>query len=147
MRLGTLARRSVVLVRLLACMLIFALSAPAAAAFHAPGTPVVSDAPVPVSFPRDDGPHDSNVEWWYFTGHLLTEEGDHYGFEYVIFRARNDNLEGYVSHFAITDNPRQRFRYDQRLQGAAGVAGDAALLDLDLSGWTMRGGNGQFVLA
>src|SRR5215207_1370508 len=146
-RRARLARRSAVLGRLLACMLIFALSAPAAAAFHVPGTPVVSDAPVPVSFPRDDGPHDTNVEWWYFTGHLLTEEGDRYGFEYVTFRARNDDLEGYVSHFAITDNPRRQFHFDQRLRGAAGVAGDAAVLDLDLGGWTMRGGSGQFALA
>ena len=138
-----LARRA----RLLACILIVALFAPAAAAFQAPGTPVASDAPVLVSFPRDDGPHDTNVEWWYFTGHLFTQEGDRYGFEYVTFRARNGNLEGYVSHFAITDNPRQRFRYDQRLQGASGVAGDAAVLDLDLSGWTMWGGDGQFALA
>jgi len=133
--------------RLLACILIIALSAPAAAAFHEPGTPVVSDAPVPVSFPRDDGPHDTNVEWWYFTGHLLTEEGERYGFEYVIFRARDGGLEGYVFHFAITDNPRRQFHFDQRLRGAAGVAGDAAVLDLDLSGWTMRGGAGRFALA
>ena len=147
MRLATFARVSAVLARLLACVLIIALSAPAAAAFQLPGTPVVSDAPVPVSFPRDDGRHDSNVEWWYFTGHLLTDEGDRYGFEYVIFRARDGNLEGYAAHFAITDNPRQQFHFDQRLRAAAGVAGDAAVLDLDLSGWTMRGGGGQFALA
>ncbi len=133
--------------RLLACLLMLALSAPAAAAHQWPGTPVASDAPVPVAFPRDDGPHDVDVEWWYFTGHLFTEEGDRYGFEYVTFRARSDDLEGYVSHFAITDNPRQRFRYDQRLRGAAGVVGEAAVLDLDLNGWTMRGGDGQFALA
>jgi predicted secreted hydrolase len=136
-----------VLGRLLACLLMITFSAPAAAALQMQGTPVASDAPVPVVFPRDDGPHDSNFEWWYFTGHLFTQEGDRYGFEYVTFRARNGNLEGYVSHFAIADNPRQRFRYDQRLLGAAGVAGDAAALDLDLSGWTMRGGDGQFALA
>ena len=124
-----------------------ALSAPAAAAVHIPATPVVSDAPVPVTFPRDDGPHDNGVEWWYFTGHLYTQEGDRYGFEYVIFRARKVNLEGYVSHFAIADNSRQRFRYDQRLRGAAVVAGDAALLDLDLDGWTLQGGDGRFTLA
>jgi predicted secreted hydrolase len=133
--------------RLLTCLLIIALLAPAAAAQHAPGTPVVSDAPVPVTFPRDDGPHDTNVEWWYFTGHLLTEEGDRYGFEYVIFRARDGDLEGYAAHFAITDNPRRQFHYDQRLRGAAGVAGDAAVLDLDVGGWTMRGSGGQFELA
>ena len=133
--------------RLVTCLLIIALLAPAAAAQHAPGTPVVSDAPDPVTFPRDDGPHDTNVEWWYFTGHLLTEERDRYGFEYVIFRARDGDLEGYAAHFAITDNSRRQFHYDQRLRGAAGVAGDAAVLDLDLGGWTMRGGAGQFELA
>ena len=133
--------------RLLACLMLLLISAPAAAAFTLQDTPVGSDAPVPVAFPRDDGPHDVDVEWWYFTGHLFTEEGDRYGFEYVIFRARQDNLEGYASHFAITDNPRQRFQYDQRLRGAAGVAGDGAVLDLDLDGWTMRGGAGQFTLA
>ena len=97
--------------RLLACLLMIALSAPAAAAVQAQATPVASDAPVPVTFPRDDGPHDANVEWWYFTGHLFTQEGDRYGFEYVTFRARDGNLEGYVSHFAITDNPRRQFHY------------------------------------
>jgi predicted secreted hydrolase len=146
-RLGILANRSKVLARLLVCMLIAGLSAPAAGAFHLPGTPVVSDAPVPVTFPRDDGAHDTNVEWWYFTGHLLSEQGDRYGFEYVIFRARDGNLEGYASHFAIADNPRRQFHFDQRLRGAAGVAGNAAVLDLDLGGWTMRGGDGQFALA
>jgi predicted secreted hydrolase len=131
----------------LVCVLFTAISASPGAALTLQGTPVGSDAPVPIAFPRDDGPHDSNVEWWYFTGHLFTEEGDRYGFEYVTFRARNGDLEGYVSHFAITDNPRQQFHYDQRLRGATGVAGDAAVLDLDLDGWTMQGGAGHFALA
>ena len=81
--------------RLLACLLMLALSAPGAAAIQLQGTPVGSDAPIPVQFPRDDGPHDANVEWWYFTGHLFTQQGDRYGFEYVIFRARDGNLVGY----------------------------------------------------
>jgi predicted secreted hydrolase len=133
--------------RVLAGLMLLALWAPAAAAVNLQATPGASDAPVPVAFPRDDGPHDTNVEWWYFTGHLFTESGGRYGFEYVTFRARDGSLEGYVSHFAITDNPRRQFRYDQRLRGAAGVAGDAAVLDLDLDGWTMRGCDGQFALA
>jgi predicted secreted hydrolase len=112
-----------------------------------PATPVAGDAPVPVEFPRDDGIHDSRIEWWYFTGHLFSAEGERYGFEYVIFRARPGDLEGYVSHFAITDNPRGLFRYDQRLLGAKGVAGTKDALDLDLDGWTMRGGDGHFSLA
>src|SRR5262245_61974125 len=31
-----------------------------------------SDAPYPVEFPRDDGPHEAPIEWWYYTGHLFT---------------------------------------------------------------------------
>jgi predicted secreted hydrolase len=140
-----LAPRLVALGRLLACLTLLALSAPATAAFQ--GTPTASDAPVLIEFPRDDGPHDSTIEWWYFTGHLFTEDGARYGFEYVTFRARDGDLEGYVSHFAVTDNPNGRFTFDQRIQGAAGVSGDTAALDVDLNGWTMRGGGGEFDLA
>jgi predicted secreted hydrolase len=113
----------------------------------AQGTPVTAGAPVPIAFPRDDGVHDSNIEWWYFTGHLFTAAEERYGFEYVIFRARNGGLEGYVAHFAVTDNPRREFHYDQRIAGANGVAGNSAALDLDLDGWTMVGENGVFSLA
>ncbi|MBA2595572.1 MAG: hypothetical protein H0V00_02995 [Chloroflexia bacterium] len=125
-------------------MLILLLAIPAAAA---QGTPDATDAPIPVEFPRDDGPHDSTIEWWYFTGHLFTQADDRYGFEYVIFRARNGDLEGYVSHLALTDNAQGQFAYDQRIQGAPGVAGEGAPLDLNLNGWTMQGGDGQFALA
>ena len=129
---------------LVVCLLFLGSAVPVALAWQ--GTPV-ADAPVPIAFPRDDGPHDSGIEWWYFTGHLFTEGGERYGFEYVVFRARDGALEGFVSHFAVTDNPRGRFRYDQRLLGAQGVRGDAAPLDLDLNGWTRRGGDGVFSLA
>ena len=130
--------------KILLCVLLLGVIAPAAAAWQ--GTPV-ADAPIPIEFPRDDGPHDSDIEWWYFTGHLLTASNERYGFEYVIFRAGDGDLEGFVSHFAITDNVRDRFRYDQRVLGAPGVRGDEAPLDLDLNGWFMRGGSGTFSLA
>ena len=137
-------RGRVTLVSVLACLMLLVLALPVPA-FQA--TPVAADAPVPVAFPRDDGPHDSAIEWWYFTGHMFSDDGARYGFEYVIFRARSGELEGFVSHFAVTDNPRGEFHYDQRILGAPGVAGDAAPLDLNLNGWTMRGGDGQFDLA
>jgi hypothetical protein len=131
--------------RLLVWLALLAVATPVTAAIQA--TPVASDAPVPIVFPRDDGPHDSTIEWWYFTGHLFTDDGERYGFEYVTFRAREGSLEGYVSHFAVTDNPNGKFNFDQRIQGATGVSGDAAPLDIDLNGWTMQGGDGRFDLA
>ena len=108
-------------------------------------TPVL-DIPVPIEFPRDDGVPATSIEWWYFTGHIQTEVSERLGFEYVIFRARPGNLEGFVSHFAVTSPGREQFLYDQRILGTDGVVGDAAALDLDLQGWTMRGENGNFTL-
>jgi predicted secreted hydrolase len=112
-----------------------------------PATPKVGDAPISIQFPRDDGPHNSNIEWWYFTGHLQTSAGNWYGFEYVAFRARQSNLEGYVSHFAVTDDTAGTLHFGQKILGAAGVSGRASALDLDLRGWTMRGANGSFALS
>jgi predicted secreted hydrolase len=114
-------------------------------AFARQATPVL-DIPVAIEFPRDDGVHDTSIEWWYFTGNIQTEVSERLGFEYVMFRARPGNLEGFVSHFAVTSPGREDFTYDQRIDGVQGVRGDGAALDLDLDGWTMYGENGNFEL-
>jgi predicted secreted hydrolase len=42
-------------------------------------------------FPRDHGAHDSyRTKWWYYTGHLRTDDGRRYGFE-VTFSVQLDN--------------------------------------------------------
>ena len=39
------------------------------------------------AFPRDHGSHpEYKTEWWYYTGHLRTEDGRRYGFEVTFFR-------------------------------------------------------------
>src|SRR6266511_5979489 len=39
------------------------------------------------SFPRDHGTHDEyRTEWWYYTGHLRSDDGRTYGFELTFFR-------------------------------------------------------------
>src|SRR5216117_1317622 len=39
------------------------------------------------SFPRDHSSHDEyKTEWWYYTGHLRTDDGRRYGFELTFFR-------------------------------------------------------------
>jgi len=92
------------------------------------------------AFPRDHGSHPSfRTEWWYFTGHLWTQDGSRrFGYQLTFFRQasphagwkgssawRSDQL--HLAHAVITDEAGQRFWVDERLDRAgllAGVAGD-----------------------
>ncbi|HXG25822.1 MAG TPA: lipocalin-like domain-containing protein [Candidatus Binatia bacterium] len=88
-------------------------SFPAPRATPAP-TPGPTD-PIPLAFPRDDGPHDRLTEWWYYTGHLRTAEGRRFGFEAVIFRAQRSAVPtAWASHLALTDEANDAFSYAQR---------------------------------
>ena len=97
--------------------------------------------PLPVVLPRDDGPHDRLTEWWYYTGHLKTADGGHYGFEFVVFRAERGRFPiSWVSHLAITDETGDRFLYSQRLEVGLQVdhsplGPDGSPLGFDLSLW------------
>jgi predicted secreted hydrolase len=109
----------------------------AAAAFLEP-TPEIE----PVQFPEDEAPHDMLTEWWYYTGHLFTEEGDRYGFEYVFFQAiRGTFPPYYAAHFAITDNPRGTFSYDERA-GPDAIRPIDEGFNLELGDWSMSGALG-----
>ncbi len=143
-------------VRALVCVVLTCLlqaAIPLSAGVHAsPGittiperTPGVSDAPVPVTFPRDDGPHDVALEWWYYTGHLWTEDGQRYGFEQVFFKAQRESGGGVglVSHVAVTDNERGVFQYAQRISLLPGLQTPKAGFDLAIGNWSMRGANGE----
>ncbi len=95
----------------------------------------------PVSFPRDEAPHGDLTEWWYYTGHLQAGKR-RYGFELVTFQAVRGQLpRSYVAHFAITDQQRRRFAYDQRLHtGPQPVQGPG--FNLEVGGWKMSGAGG-----
>ncbi len=79
--------------------------------------PSVPPDPQPVSLPRDDGPHQRLTEWWYYTGHLVAEDGRRFGFEAVVFRAERGLAPvAWASHLALTDEAGDRFLYAQRAQ-------------------------------
>jgi predicted secreted hydrolase len=102
--------------------------------------------PLPISLPRDDGPHDRLMEWWYYTGHLKGVAGSRaerqFGFEFVVFRAERGTFPtAWASQLAITDETGQRFHYAQRFEVGDGVdrsqrtdAGAPSGLDLVLTG-------------
>jgi len=66
--------------------------------------------PSAVSMPADAAPHESRIEWWYYTGHL-TDGVKKWGFEISLFQQRisdllpgipNDGM-GYMCHVAVVD--------------------------------------------
>ena len=81
----------------------------------ATAAPAPVEDPLPIVFPRDEATHDRLTEWWYYTGHLATDTGAHYGFEFVVFRAERGAFPvSWASHLALTDESGHRFLYDQR---------------------------------
>ncbi|MDT5270786.1 MAG: hypothetical protein QOH49_2972 [Acidobacteriota bacterium] len=116
-----------------------------------------------VELPRDLYAHAcAQTEWWYYTGHLLTDSGRRLGFELVFFKRRTDldrfgvvplRLIGnplYLAHFALTDESRGLFRYAHR-KSANGLFDPAARADsrrlyLRLGDWTVREAHGLHLL-
>jgi predicted secreted hydrolase len=116
-----------------------------------------------VELPRDLYAHqNSQTEWWYYTGHLMTESNRRFGFELVFFKRRTD-LDRFgvvplrlianplfLAHFAITDESRKNFRYEHRKStgGMFDLPAHASeqRFDLRLGDWTVREKNGAHQL-
>ena len=116
-----------------------------------------------VELPRDLYAHDeAQTEWWYYTGHMRTSTGRHFGFELVFFKRRTDlDRFGvvplrlianplYLAHFAITDESRGQFRYAHR-KSTSGVLDPPARMSkkqfyLKLGDWTVREAHGLHIL-
>jgi len=91
-------------------------------------------------FPHDHGAHDEfRTEWWYYTGHLSSENGRRFGYQLTFFRrgieqARTRSNPSrwairhlYLAHFALSDHGQARFRYAERVSRAGlGKAGAEA---------------------
>ena len=115
------------------CLAVACLAAPPAPAAFATAKPGY-----PFAFPRDHGSHPSfRTEWWYFTGHLWTQDGARrFGYQLTFFRQasppsawkglpawRSDQL--HLAHAALTDEAGKRFLMDERLDRAGLLAGAA----------------------
>ncbi len=89
------------------------------------------------AFPRDHASHpDFKTEWWYYSGHLQTKDGQRFGYQLTFFRVGVDpSLRGdsrsrwavrdlHLAHFAISDLTHRRFQYwERRSRGALDSAG------------------------
>lgn len=88
-------------------------------------------------FPQDHFSHpEFKTEWWYYTGHLQTADGERYGYQMTFFRVGTEGGRSavnpsrwtvrdlFLAHFAVSDLNRERFHFTDRLnRGALGGAG------------------------
>ncbi|HEY2918997.1 MAG TPA: carotenoid 1,2-hydratase, partial [Candidatus Binatia bacterium] len=91
-----------------------------------------------LSFPADHYSHpDFKTEWWYYTGHLETENGKRYGYQITFFRFgvrdRQKELkeqplftELYMAHFALSDLAAKKFIFRERINRGYGDKAGAA---------------------
>ncbi len=92
--------------------------------------------PMTFQFPRDHGPHrEYQIEWWYYTGNLHTDDGKAFGYQLTFFRfaltpqmpERTSHFatnQVYMGHFAVTDAANSEyFCFERRSRGAGGLAG------------------------
>ncbi|HDR9512211.1 hypothetical protein C5615_38425 [Burkholderia cepacia] len=103
----------------------------------------------PIVIPRDESPHNSPLEWWYYTGHLTGADifgtTHNYGHQMTFFRSglgAYPLLSAYVGNFAITDLNRGAHYSASRIS----IQPDNLPLDggynIKLLDWTMSGING-----
>jgi len=108
--------------------------------------PSVYDAPYlndPLELPRDDASHTAPVEWWYWVGQLVTEDGRRLAFQLTFFEAYAPPYprlagvpadwlieKGMVAHAAVADLDTDQHRMAQR--GFAMWDGASSVHDLEL---------------
>ena len=88
------------------------------------------------SFPEDHFSHpEFRTEWWYYSGHLYSQEKKSYGYQLTFFRTGFNRetkhqkskwsiQDLYFAHLAITDESREKFEYLEKIsRGSLGEAG------------------------
>ncbi len=117
----------------------------------------------PVTLPRDLYAHaNAQTEWWYYTGHGETAEGERFGFELVFFKRRTDldklsmipmRILGnpiYFAHFALTDLDQESFFYSHRKSSNGWFDHPASASEshfhLRLGDWSLRESHGAHIL-
>ncbi len=122
-----------------------------------------ANSPRSWDFPADMGAHPNyQTEWWYYTGNLEADDGQHFGYQLTFFRralvaveehTQRDSDWGteqvYMAHFAISDVESETHEAFERFsRGSAGLAGaESAPYSVWLEDWLVEEiGAGQYRL-
>jgi len=95
-----------------------------------------------VVLPRDDAPHQSAVEWWYYNGHLMSESGVPYSFHYTVFLIKSV-VNHMVGHVSFNNNKTGERYIAQRRTGGNNSIKTKNRFKFEQDGWVMQGGNGS----
>ena len=93
-------------------------------------------SPRPISLPSDEGPHTDNLEWWYYNGHLVSEDGTEFGFHFVVFQSLAGGEGVYAAQMGIVDVGAARYFHDFRYDSIPSEPGEG-LLGLEVGGWRL----------
>lgn len=109
--------------------------------------------PLPLDFPADHGAHPGyRIEWWYFTGNLVTAAGREFGYQFTLFRNAlsprstvRDSAwatnQVFMAHAALTDiNGGGFYHHERYSRGGTGLAGvSGAPFHAWLEDWSVTG--------
>ena len=93
-------------------------------------------SPRPISLPADEGPHSDNLEWWYYNGHLVSEDGTEFGFHFVVFQSLAGQEGVYAAQMGIVEVAAARYFHDFRYDSIGSEPGEG-LLGLEVGGWRL----------
>ena len=123
--------------------------------------------PCSLEFPQDHGSHPGfRTEWWYYTGNLRSQAGEHYGFQLTFFRRqlsppgaektwpqpksawRTQQL--FLAHAALTDINGKQFHHAEQMsremRGLAGAYQEDGATAVYVRNWSSRmEGNGHIL--
>lgn len=99
-----------------------------------------------VTFPRDEGPHEDPIEWWYFNGLLTDDRGNEYSYHYVTFQS--EGVGTAVPHLlqASLGDHEAGIHLTAERPVISPVSADAVGVDVAISGWEMRGDGSAYDL-
>ena len=107
-------------------------------------TPAVE---VMVSLPQDEGAHVSPIEWWYFNGHLDTEDGRTFSYHFVTFQSvLESGLTPRLMQLSWADHD-EGIHLAEEQAAFPTIEATSGEFDLDAGGWRMSGDGKSFDLS
>lgn len=98
-----------------------------------------------IKLPADDSPHDYQTEWWYYNGHLKTDDGRHFSFHYAVF-LENSLFALTAVHVSVTDQQTGERYTDQYRTGGNPSVGSVDGFDFTFGDWQMSRSEGHDLL-